>query len=67
MASYDSKCLQCHAKTGQPPKANQAQACTVAANDCASCHMPRYELKAAHTTMTDHFIRIVHPGEEYRR
>jgi Cytochrome c3 len=67
MASYDSKCLQCHAKTRQLPKANQAQACTVAANDCASCHMPKYELKAAHATMTDHFIRIVQPGEEYRR
>jgi hypothetical protein len=66
-ASYDSKCLQCHAKTGQLPHANQAPACTVASNNCTSCHMPEYELKSAHTTMTDHFIRIVQPGEGYRR
>ncbi len=66
-ASYDSKCLQCHATTGHRATAKQAPACTVAARDCASCHMPRYELKIAHTTMTDHFIRVVQPGEEYRR
>jgi hypothetical protein len=66
-ARYDPKCLQCHAKTGQKPNANQAPACTVASNNCASCHMPRYELKVAHTTMTDHFIRIVEPGSGYRK
>jgi hypothetical protein len=66
-ASYDSKCLQCHASTGHRAAAHQAPACTVASKDCASCHMPRYELKIAHTTMTDHFIRIVQPGSEYRK
>lgn len=67
MGSYDSKCLQCHANASQPATAHQAPACTVANKDCASCHMPRYELKAAHTTMTDHFIRIVQPGSGYRK
>jgi len=66
-ASYDSKCLQCHTETGHKAAARQAPACTVASKDCTSCHMPRYELKIAHTTMTDHFIRIVQPGEEYRK
>src|SRR5271155_5503691 len=70
-ASYDSKCLRCHANgghqanTGHQVAANQAPSCTVASKGCVSCHMPRYELKIAHTTMTDHFIRIVRPGSGY--
>lgn len=64
-ASYDSTCLRCHANTGHPAGANQAPPCTVASRNCASCHMPRYELKNDHTTMTDHFIRIVRPGSGY--
>lgn len=66
MARYDSKCLQCHAAAGHPAKANQAASCTVASKDCASCHMPRYELKTDHTILTDHYIRIVRPGSAYR-
>jgi hypothetical protein len=65
-ASYDSKCLQCHAENGHPVAAHQAPSCTVANKDCASCHMPRYELKVAHATMTDHFIRVVRPGSGFR-
>jgi hypothetical protein len=65
-ASYDSKCLQCHAKTGNPAEANQAPSCTVAAANCASCHMPRYEIGLAHATLTDHYIHIVRPSEGYR-
>lgn len=66
MASYDSKCLQCHASAGQPAMAKQAAACSVASKDCASCHMPKYELKTAHAILTDHYIRIVRPGLGYR-
>ena len=65
MASYDSKCLQCHARAGHPDK-NQAAACIVSSKDCASCHMPRYEIKMSHAVLTDHFIRIVRPGSGYR-
>jgi hypothetical protein len=65
-ASYDSKCLQCHAATGHRANASQAAACTVASKNCASCHMPKYELKIAHTTLTDHFIQIVRPSSGYR-
>ncbi len=65
-ASYDSKCLQCHAATGHRANANQAAACTIARVNCASCHMPKYELKIAHSTLTDHYIQIVRPGSGYR-
>ncbi len=65
-ASYDSKCLRCHAKTGSPAEANQAPSCTVAAANCASCHMPRYKLGPVHATFTDHYIHIVRPSEGYR-
>jgi hypothetical protein len=66
MASYDAQCLQCHANAGHRTKASQAAACTVASKDCASCHMPKYELKTAHAVLTDHYIRIVRPGSGYR-
>jgi hypothetical protein len=65
-ASYDSKCLQCHAAPGHTAGAAQAHACTVANKDCASCHMPRYELKPAHAIFTDHFIQIVRPNSGFR-
>lgn len=65
-ASYDSKCLQCHASTGHAAKANQAAACTIASRNCVSCHMPKYELTMGHATFTDHYIRIVRPGSGYR-
>jgi hypothetical protein len=64
-ASYDSKCLQCHA-VGRAASADHAPACTVAEKDCASCHMPKYEIKPAHATFTDHDIRIVRPGSGFR-
>jgi hypothetical protein len=66
LANYDSKCLQCHASAGHPARAGQVAACTVAGKNCASCHMPKYELKSDHTILTDHFIRIVRPGSPYR-
>ena len=28
-------------------------------------HLPKTEIKAAHFKFTDHFIRIVKPGEKY--
>jgi Cytochrome c554 and c-prime len=70
MASFDPKCLSCHAGAksvaSKPitPKAG-AKACPVAKSDCVSCHMPRIELPGAHYKFTDHRIRIVKPGEPY--
>ena len=64
-AYYDSRCLACHALKGQSVAQGSSPACPVATKDCVSCHMPKIELKAAHFTFTDHYIRIVKPGEKY--
>jgi hypothetical protein len=64
-AYYDSKCLACHAVKGQPAAEGSLPSCPVSTKDCTSCHMPKIELKTAHFKFTDHFIRIVKPGEKY--
>lgn len=66
IGSYDVKCLQCHAESNRLSTTKKAHACSVANRNCASCHMPRYEVKPAHATFTDHFIRIVRPGSKFR-
>ena len=62
LAAYDAKCLKCHASTGSSPSATLIAGCTVGKKDCASCHMPKYEIPAVHAKFTDHYIRIVRPG-----
>lgn len=62
-ASYDAKCLQCHAQQGKGRSA--AAACPKATHDCVSCHMPKIALPGAHYEFTDHYIRVVRPGERY--
>jgi hypothetical protein len=58
--AYDSKCLACHSAGGKAVKATGARiGCKVGSRDCASCHMPRYELAQSHATFTDHMIRVV--------
>jgi cytochrome c peroxidase len=64
-AFYDSKCLDCHLLKGKTPTQGAAPACPVANKDCASCHMPKTEVPAAHFKFTDHYIRIVKPGEKF--
>ncbi|MDX2154407.1 MAG: hypothetical protein SFV54_26940 [Bryobacteraceae bacterium] len=52
-------CRSCHEQgRGRKPCGKGA--------DCASCHMPKYELPGAHADFTDHWIRTVRPGEGYR-
>ena len=65
-ASYDEKCLKCHANTGSAPSATQIAGCTVGKSDCASCHMPKYEIPAVHAKFTDHYIRIVRSGSGFQ-
>jgi hypothetical protein len=70
LASYDTKCLACHQVKGKSPSsttttAKRAATCRVGTAKCALCHMPRYEMPGSHFTFTDHFIRIVKPGEQY--
>jgi Cytochrome c554 and c-prime len=76
-ASYDVKCLACHASkaavfvhTSETSAAvaklrPTAKACPVATANCVSCHMPKVKLPGAPITFTDHEIRIVTPGAPY--
>jgi hypothetical protein len=59
-ADYDGKCLACHRSlTGTSQPHASAPACKVSTHDCASCHMPRYEIPQTHAFFTDHDIRVV--------
>jgi hypothetical protein len=66
-AYYDQKCLACHSlknKTAAVKTGNE-KSCPVADKNCTSCHMPKIEIKNAHFKFTDHYIRIVKPGEKF--
>ena len=65
-ASYDANCLKCHAESGHQPNAVMGPACPTGKQDCVSCHMPKYEIPWVHATYTDHFIRVVRPGSDFR-
>jgi hypothetical protein len=62
---YDSRCLACHTLKGQQAAADSAPSCPVANKDCVTCHMPKVEIKPAHFKFTDHYIRVVKPGEAF--
>lgn len=66
-AAYDKNCLSCHlAATSMKPTADHpGPACKVSTKDCASCHMPKYELGDFHYKFTDHDIRIVQADAPY--
>jgi Zn finger protein HypA/HybF involved in hydrogenase expression len=64
-AYYDKRCLECHSLRDKNAKAGGGTSCPVADKDCTSCHMPKMEIKAAHFKFTDHYIRVVKPGEKY--
>lgn len=64
-AYYDKRCLECHSLRDKNAKAGDGKSCPVADKDCTSCHMPKMEIKAAHFEFTDHYIRVVKPGEKY--
>ncbi|BDC49857.1 hypothetical protein F183_A21730 [Bryobacterales bacterium F-183] len=56
--AYDSSCLNCHSKDKKACSNKQA-------DNCTSCHMPKYEIPGSHHLFTDHQIRIVRPNEKY--
>jgi hypothetical protein len=59
-SAYDSKCLACHGLRTESGGEHAAKTvCKVAANNCVTCHMPKYELPAMHALFTDHDIRVV--------
>jgi hypothetical protein len=58
-SSYDSRCTSCHSgKSG-------SQTCTIAKQNCVTCHMPKVELPGAHARFTDHQIRIARATDPY--
>lgn len=65
-AFYDAKCMACHSKTETSGSVKMYSPCKAGkTNNCASCHMPQYEIPGAHHKFSDHWIRIVKPGETY--
>jgi hypothetical protein len=59
VASYDVRCTACHSAKAA------ARTCTVAKQNCVTCHMPKVELPGAHARFTDHQIRIERAGDLY--
>ena len=66
-ASYDLKCLACHAggQETQAAQERQGKACPAATRNCVNCHMPKYEIPGSHNLFSDHQIRIVRAGAPY--
>jgi hypothetical protein len=66
-ASYDSKCLACHASKagGKAVVGHAAPACRVGVKNCVSCHMEKLEVPGTHAIFTDHWIRVVKAGAKY--
>jgi hypothetical protein len=63
-ATYDARCLSCHASRGaKQDEAHVGRACPTAVKDCVKCHMPKYEFPEVHHKFTDHQIRVVRAGE----
>lgn len=63
----DEKCPACHS-AGAPVTAVDhvhPKLCPVGTSQCASCHMPKIPLMNGDIAVTDHEIRIVHPGGKY--
>jgi hypothetical protein len=66
---YDSKCLACHLPDAKAVKTatRAASACPVGTRQCVTCHMPKVELPDMHAKFTDHWIRVVRPGDPVPR
>ncbi len=63
---YDSKCMACHQQAKPEQKLKMSPICKAGkTQNCASCHMPDYEIPGSHHKFTDHQIRIVRAGEPY--
>lgn len=59
---YTEVCLACHGPS--PKSSTPGRACPQnPTGDCVSCHMPKIDSTSAHTTFTDHHIRV-HRSDE---
>jgi predicted CxxxxCH...CXXCH cytochrome family protein len=55
VAKYDAACKACHSSGCK----------TSAKSDCASCHMPKFEIPGSHHQFPDHWIRVARNKNEY--
>jgi Cytochrome c554 and c-prime len=64
---YDQRCLACHAARNSESSGRDSSSavCPVATANCVSCHMAKSDVPGMHAQFTDHYIRIVRPGETY--
>lgn len=65
---YDQRCLSCHGSGNTQPSDRSdtvPKTCPKATRNCTTCHMPKYDVPEMHAKFTDHYIRIVRPGEPY--
>jgi hypothetical protein len=65
---YDQRCLSCHSsQSSQSPDRFGAgpKVCPKATTNCTTCHMPKFYVPEMHARFTDHYIRVVRPGEAY--
>jgi predicted CXXCH cytochrome family protein len=56
LTRVDKTCTSCHSD-------GLRRTCPKATANCASCHMPKYELPGAHAKFSDHMIRVARAGE----
>lgn len=64
-SSYDQRCLSCHNSQLSDGSGAPAKVCPKANANCTTCHMPKYYVPEMHAKFTDHYIRIVRPGDAY--
>lgn len=62
-AAYDAACLSCHSGAAHAVNDATGNVCPVAKRNCVTCHMPKCRLPLSPFSMSDHFIRIVRPGD----
>lgn len=64
IAAYDHNCLSCHIRSAAsaPTHLQHAPACPVGQKNCATCHMPKRDMREMHGAFTDHRIAIYRPG-----
>jgi len=66
VASYNRHCLACHTTVaGGSAAAHEAKVCPTAKSQCVTCHMPKVAVASMHGEFTDHYIRVVKPGEGF--
>jgi len=59
-AFYEAKCLACHSRQEGQEARIARKVCPVnPAKDCLDCHMPKVPVPALHTSLTDHYIRVI--------